>query len=85
MPTHRAHAADLSAVTHGGPDEQERYISQICWHETLETVADGARLDSPSSCALYRSASMLPSILGTLVLVGRVYDAALPTWFGLHR
>jgi hypothetical protein len=52
--------------------------------EALETVADGARWDSPSSCALYRSASMLPSILGTLVLAWRVYDAALPTWFGLH-
>ena len=57
---------------------------QNCWHEALETVADGARLDSPSSCALYRSASMLPSILGTLVLAGRVYDAALPTWFRLQ-
>ena len=52
--------------------------------ETLETVADGARWDSPSRCALYRSASMLPSTLGTLVPAGRVYDAALPTWFGLH-
>ena len=45
MPTHHADAADLSAATHGGPDEQERYISLAGWQEALETVADGARLD----------------------------------------
>ena len=45
MPTHHADAPDLSAATHGGPDEQERYISLAGWQEALETVADGARLD----------------------------------------
>ena len=53
--------------------------------ETLETVADGARLDSPSSCALSRSASMLACILGSLVAAGRVPAAALPTCLWLHH
>ena len=48
-------------------------------------VADGERLDSPSMGALFRSASMLACILGSLVAAGRVPAAALPTCLWLHR
>ena len=53
--------------------------------EALEAVGDGARLDSPSMGALFRSASMLPCILGSMVAAGRVPAAALPTCLWLHR
>ena len=53
--------------------------------EALEAVGDGARLDSPSMGALFRSVSMLPCILGSMVAAGRVPAAALPTCLWLHR